>query len=112
NLVLNARDAMPQGGTVTLSTELVDAPAQMGAENAARPPRALRLRVIDQGSGIESDLAERIFEPFFTTKAQTRRAGLGLATVRNLASEHGGLIEVESRPGEGGTFSVYFPVRT
>lgn len=112
NLVLNARDAMPQGGTVTLSTELVDAPAQMSSENAARPPRALRLRVVDQGSGIDPALAERIFEPFFTTKAQKRRSGLGLATVRNLASELGGLIEVEARPGAGGSFSVYFPVRS
>lgn len=110
NLALNGRDAMPQGGKLTITTSVVDAPMKLGSSPGPGSKRAVRLRIVDQGGGVDPALAERIFEPFFTTKSQKRRPGLGLATVRNIASEHGGVIEVETTPGMGGSFSVFFPI--
>lgn len=110
NLALNGRDAMPTAGKLTISTALADTPLRMGPGTGRPSDRSVRLRIIDEGGGIDPALVDRIFEPFFTTKKQKRRPGLGLATVRSIASEHGGVIEVESRPGSGGVFSIYFPI--
>ncbi|MEO0326879.1 MAG: ATP-binding protein, partial [Myxococcota bacterium] len=97
NLVLNARDAMPEGGTISL----------MGEYDATR--RRARLTVSDDGVGMSAATQARIFEPFFTTKAGSGGTGLGLAMVYSLVKNGGGDLEVESRPSEGTTFRLYFP---
>ena len=102
NLVVNARDAMPGGGVLTVRTARQDAPAG-GAGRA-------RLSVSDTGSGIPEDIRERIFEPFFTTKAGGSAAGLGLATVDRIVRQHDGQVALESRLGGGSTFTVRLPV--
>ena len=109
NLCVNARDAMPDGGTLTLEAELVDAAAL--AELAADPPPAqcIVLRVTDTGSGIAPEVLERIFDPFFTTKEPESGTGLGLFTVAGIVKGHGGLIRVSSQPGRGSTFAVILP---
>jgi len=102
NLVVNARDAMPGGGVLTVRTARQDAPAG-GAGRA-------RLSVSDTGSGIPEDIRERIFEPFFTTKAGGSAAGLGLATVDRIVRQHDGQVALESRLGGGSTFTVRLPL--
>jgi signal transduction histidine kinase len=102
NLVLNARDAMPGGGTLHIS---VTRDAGMAAEVS---PRGAVLRVSDSGVGIDPAIRERLFEPFFSTKG-TRGTGLGLAVVSEIVSRFGGTIAVESRPGGGTTFAVTVP---
>jgi two-component system cell cycle sensor histidine kinase/response regulator CckA len=109
NLLVNARDALPQGGTVRVSTRHVTFAA------AARPPGAERLRylllsVSDDGSGMDEATRARVFEPFFTTKPQGRGTGLGLATTYGAVRQAGGFIEVDSAPGHGATFRVYLPL--
>jgi signal transduction histidine kinase len=100
NLVINARDAMPQGGCLSLRTGL-ETPSD-------RPPRVL-LAVGDTGVGMDEAVRRRIFEPFFTTKPAGRGTGLGLAMVRDFVQQGGGNIDVESRPGQGTTFTLSFP---
>ncbi len=110
NLVVNARDAMPGGGRLTISTRN-DSPApppSPSAQAAAAPARVL-LRVADTGSGIDTTVMAHLFEPFFTTKEEGKGTGLGLATVYGIVHQSGGQVEVESRPGEGASFSVYLP---
>jgi two-component system cell cycle sensor histidine kinase/response regulator CckA len=119
NLVVNARDAMPGGGRLTLSTRnfpmAPSAPSQApGAPPLApaAPPAAathVLLRVTDTGCGIDSAVLPHLFEPFFTTKEEGKGTGLGLATVYGIIRQSGGNVEVESQPGEGATFSVYLP---
>lgn len=107
NLCLNARDAMPDGGTL-----------ELGASRADELPEALagnslgyaRLWVKDTGHGIEQENQDRIFEPFFSTKEMNKGTGLGLATAYGIIEQHRGIIAVESSPGEGATFSVYLPL--
>jgi PAS domain S-box-containing protein len=111
NLAVNARDAMPDGGSLAITA----AAAEVGEEQArnchdARPGRFLKLSVADTGCGIQPDVLSHIFEPFFTTKAVGKGTGLGLATVYGIARQHEGWVEVESRPGQGTSFSVYLPV--
>ncbi len=101
NLALNARDAMPDGGTVTLALSNVPAQREHG-------DRVL-LSVRDTGVGIEPEMLSHIFEPFFTTKAAERGTGLGLATVHGNVTRSGGTVEVESTVGRGTTFRVYLP---
>lgn len=108
NLCLNARDAMPKGGRLTVTT----APVTFDAETVKRhgkagPGRFVCLRVSDTGCGMDAAVMERVFEPFFTTKANGK--GTGLATVDSIVAAHGGFTEVESRLGKGTTFSVYLP---
>jgi signal transduction histidine kinase/CheY-like chemotaxis protein len=101
NLCLNARDAMPDGGTLRIRAELVDsAPSER--------PR-VRLAIQDSGSGMDPTTRARIFEPFFTTKPEGAGFGLGLSTVREVVTMHGGQVEVESAPGRGTSFYLYLP---
>jgi len=113
NLCVNARDAMPGGGTLTLTAEAA-AGAALGPgappEAIARPSGYIVLRVSDTGSGIASDVLERIFEPFFTTKGPESGTGLGLFTVAGIVRSHGGFVTVNSHLGVGSTFSVFLPV--
>ncbi|MHB1293987.1 MAG: PAS domain S-box protein [Anaerolineae bacterium] len=109
NLAVNARDAMPQGGTLTLRTRLVlleEADAQ--AVSLPAGTYAL-LTVSDTGCGIPSDVRARIFEPFFTTRRLGHRTGLGLSVVYGIVQQHGGGVRVESQAGRGSTFYIYLP---
>jgi len=110
NLVVNARDAMPRGGVLTLA---IEAPAPGEAEAAADGVGGgawARLRVTDTGEGIPAAVIDRIFEPFFTTKSATNGTGLGLSTSFSILQAAGGCIRVSSAPGVGTTFRVYLPV--
>ncbi|MCK6549476.1 ATP-binding protein [Myxococcota bacterium] len=115
NLALNARDAMPHGGRLSFSTKLVkrtcaSAPHCRCDErpSGARCGSFVRVQVADTGSGMSEDVARRIFDPFFTTKPSAEGSGLGLKQARDAAEVHGGWIEVESAPGAGTRFDVYF----
>jgi len=111
NLAMNARDAMPEGGELAFRTGVaeVDEKASAGVPHA-RPGRYVVLCVCDTGCGIAEDVRSHIFEPFFTTKEPGRGVGMGLAMVYGIARNHGGWVEVESRPGHGATFRVLWPV--
>jgi PAS domain S-box-containing protein len=111
NLMLNAKDAMPDGGRLTISTE----EAFLDSEYRAMHPEAtsgdyVRLSVSDTGHGMESSTVNRIFEPFFTTKQPGEGTGLGLAMVYGIMKQHGGSVNCQSRPGQGTTFHLYWPV--
>jgi signal transduction histidine kinase len=112
NLVVNARDAMPNGGAIAIGVW----PREVAAAVAARrgPPwRAgafVCLSVTDVGTGIPPEILPRLFEPFFTTKAKGQGTGLGLSTVYGIVQQHGGWVDVDSQLGRGSTFTVYLPV--
>ncbi len=110
NLVVNARDAMPDGGTVTIGTRNVDEDEARRLDRMGMPPAEyVRIDVSDTGTGIEPALLDKIFEPFFTTKELGKGTGLGLSTVFGIVKQSGGFIYVDSTPGEGATFSIYLP---
>jgi PAS domain S-box-containing protein len=110
NLVVNARDSMPRGGRVTLSTGVEHVDQERVALHADRRVGTyVRVSVIDSGCGMDSATVARIFEPFFSTKAPGRGTGLGLATVHGIIAQHHGWVEVSSTPGIGTTFDVYLP---
>jgi two-component system cell cycle sensor histidine kinase/response regulator CckA len=104
NLVINAQDAMPDGGTLTVRTTQPQSDTVQGRASWAE------LRVSDTGTGMSEATRRRIFEPFFTTKAADKGTGLGLAIVHDRVLEAGGSIDVHSEPGQGSTFRVWLPV--
>jgi CheY-like chemotaxis protein len=111
NLAVNARDAMPAGGTLTIDTSNVTVDADtIAGGSTARKGRNVRLRVSDTGSGIPADVAQHVFEPFFTTKPDGGGTGLGLATVYGILTQAGGDIRIYSEPGHGTTFTITLPV--
>ncbi|MCC6740394.1 MAG: response regulator [Planctomycetia bacterium] len=113
NLVVNARDAMPRGGAILLGTRMAEPDAGvLAVSEGARPGLHVLLEVVDNGSGMSPETMARMFEPFFTTKGVGKGTGLGLATVFGIVRQSEGFIHVESAPGRGSVFSVYFPPAT
>jgi two-component system cell cycle sensor histidine kinase/response regulator CckA len=111
NLVVNARDAMPNGGSISISTGVVDIDDEYITDHpAARTGEFVRIAVADTGGGIPEEYLTRIFEPFFTTKEVGKGTGLGLAMVYGAMKQHKGWVEVSSRVKEGSTFTLYLPV--
>jgi PAS domain S-box-containing protein len=113
NLCVNARDAMPAGGTLTLkaqNTEIDEVYASAVLD--AKPGRYVEWQVTDTGTGIAPEILDRIFEPFFSTKGPEKGTGLGLSTVIGIVKSHGGFIRVHSTIGQGSTFAVYLPAVT
>jgi two-component system cell cycle sensor histidine kinase/response regulator CckA len=111
NLVLNARDAMPAGGRLTLRGARRDLVAPAAGDQPDVVPGAYAvLEVIDTGHGMDEQVRQSLFEPFFTTKPASRGSGLGLPAVRGIVAQHGGFIEVDSAPGRGSTFRVHLPL--
>ncbi len=109
NLAVNARDAMPNGGCLTITTSLVSAMhAQAGDGHSTSMPCA-QLTITDTGIGIPKENQSRIFEPFFTTKAVGKGSGLGLSVVHGIMQQHNGVIRVTSQPNQGTTFTLLFP---
>ncbi|QYM78370.1 response regulator [Horticoccus luteus] len=110
NLCVNARDAMPAGGTLVVRAQNKRLDEMSAAAiRGTRMGAYLVFEVVDSGTGIPPELVGRIWEPFFTTKPEGRGTGLGLPTVRGIVESYGGIVTVESQPGRGTTFRVYFP---
>ncbi|HEX7501207.1 MAG TPA: ATP-binding protein [Polyangia bacterium] len=104
HLALNAQDAIPASGKLEISIDMIE-----GADGGLPAGRCVRLRVRDSGRGMEPSLLEHAFEPFVSTKVPGCGVGLGLAAVSAIVRQHGGVIDAESRPGKGSTFSIYLP---
>jgi two-component system cell cycle sensor histidine kinase/response regulator CckA len=110
NLAVNARDAMPDGGTLTIETDSAHLARSMKRKGEIIPAGDYtRIRVTDTGCGIAEDELDRIFEPFYSTKEVGAGTGLGLSTVYGIVSQTGGFVDVDSRPDRGTAFSIYLP---
>ncbi len=97
NMIINAGQAMPEGGTLTITTKKLD-------------NNCVQIEIKDTGNGIPQEIKEKIFDPFFTTKGRSRGTGLGLSISYGIIKNHGGHIEVDSHPREGTTFTITLPV--
>ncbi len=110
NLAVNARDAMPEGGVITLSAENTVIEASQGLNDGrAKPGSYVVIKVSDSGTGIPPEVLDKIFEPFFTTKEMGKGTGLGLATVLGIVKSHGGFVDVQTEVDNGTTFLIYLP---
>jgi PAS domain S-box-containing protein len=109
NLAVNSRDAMPDGGELTIGTAFVDVDARLATQLGGQSGGHVLIKVADTGCGMTADVMARIFEPFFTTKEQGKGAGLGLSTAYGIIHQAKGHILVDSEPGAGTTFRVYLP---
>jgi signal transduction histidine kinase len=111
NLIVNARDAMPGGGKIFVSTDLVEVPPSYSSIfGDSRPGHFVRILVKDEGMGMDEETLSRIFDPFFTTKSAWKGTGLGLSVVYSIIKAHNGWVDVESQPGKGSTFYIYLPI--
>jgi len=109
NLAINARDAMPQGGTLTLKTSVRKLSAQAAMANGANAGEYVVVSVADTGVGMTPDVVDRVFEPFFTTKEVGKGTGLGLSQVYGFARQSGGFVTIESTPGAGTAVNIHLP---
>lgn len=111
NLCINARDAMPHGGTLSVTAARITKTASQEKSSAIKVSDYIHIKVTDTGIGMDAETQSHIFEPFFTTKGRERGTGLGLATVYGIVESHHGHINVESEIGKGTSFNLYFPVQ-
>jgi len=107
---VNARDAMPQGGEIVISTDVIRFDQIHANTWNIKDTAYLRVRISDTGTGMDEETQSRIFEPFFTTKSEGKGTGLGLSVVFGLMESHQGFIDLQSQVGEGSTFSLFFPI--
>ncbi|MGO9571804.1 MAG: response regulator, partial [Desulfomonilaceae bacterium] len=105
---LNARDAMPEGGILTIQTTNIDQ-GHFSVPSGAKSGNYVLLTVSDTGSGMDKETLDRIFDPFYSAKGLAYKTGLGLAVVHGIIEQHGGYISCDSKPGKGTTFKIYFP---
>ena len=109
NLVVNARDAMPQGGLLTIETENTKIEESGGPQDSLSPGNYVVLTISDTGCGIPDDIQQRVFEPFFTTKEHGKGTGLGLSTVYGIINQSGGCVFLDSEQGQGTSFTIFLP---